>query len=89
MAIKTIEKRASDLEEIIDDIPRLINIRFTFIRAQLDALDARIGIVEAKVDRLEVRVSAVESGLSALAAKIDALPRVLAEMLDERAKRGR
>ena len=81
MATKTIEKRVSDLEEIIDDIPRLINVRFSFVRAQLDALDARIGTVEAKVDRLDTRLSGVE-------AKIEALPRVLAEMLDERAKRG-
>jgi len=70
----------SDLEEIIDDIPRLINMRFSFMRAQLDALDARIGTVEAKVDRMDTRLSAME-------AKIDSLPRVLAEMLDERAKR--
>jgi septal ring factor EnvC (AmiA/AmiB activator) len=80
MATKSIEKRVSDLEEIIDDIPRLINMRFSFIRAQLDAVDARIGTVEAKVDRMDTRLSAVE-------AKIDSLPRVLAEMLDERAKR--
>jgi septal ring factor EnvC (AmiA/AmiB activator) len=80
MATKSIEKRVSDLEEIIDDIPRLINMRFSFMRAQLDALDARIGTVEAKVDRMDTRLSAVE-------AKIDSLPRVLAEMLDERAKR--
>ncbi len=81
MATKTIEKRVSDLEEIIDDIPRLINVCFSFVRAQLDALDARIGTVEAKVDRLDTRLSGVE-------AKIEALPRVLAEMLNERAKRG-
>jgi hypothetical protein len=74
MATKTIEKRVSDLEEIVDDIPRLINVRFSFVRAQLDALDARIGTVEAKLDALRTEVRA--------------LPRVLAEMLDEREKRG-
>ena len=75
------EKRVSDLEEIIDDIPRLINMRFSFMRAQLDALEGRVGTVEAKVDKLGTH-------LSALDAKVEALPRVLAEMLDERAKRG-
>jgi hypothetical protein len=80
VATKTIEKRVSDLDEIIDDVPRLLNIRFSYVRAQLDALDARIGTVEAKVDRLEARIGGVE-------AKIDALPRVLAEMLDERDRR--
>ena len=81
MATKPIEKRVSDLEEIIDDIPRLANMRFSFMRAQLDAVDARVGTVEAKVDRVDHRLSALE-------AKVDALPRVLAETLDERAKRG-
>jgi uncharacterized coiled-coil protein SlyX len=103
MVAKTMEKRVSDLEEMVDDIPRLINVRFSFVRAQLDALDARIGTVEvkvdrldtringleAKVDRLDTRMSALEARVSSVEAKIDALPRVLAEMLDGREKRGR
>jgi uncharacterized coiled-coil protein SlyX len=80
MATKTIEKRVSDLEEQVGDIPRLLNMRFEYVRAQLDMLDARVATVEAKVDRVETRLSGVEG-------KIDALPRVLAEMLDEREKR--
>jgi phage shock protein A len=80
MVAKAMEKRVPDLEEMVDDIPRLINIRFTHVRVQLDALDARIGIVETKVDRLETRIASLE-------AKIDALPRILAEMLDERERR--
>ena len=75
MATKTMEKRVSDLEEMVEDVPRLINLRFSFIRAQLDAPDARISTIDAKVDRLANRV--------------EALPRVLAEMLDERENRGR
>ena len=72
----------SDLEQMLEDVPRIINLRFSFIRAQMDAFDARLGTVEAKVDRLQTSVVALE-------AKVDALPRVLAEMLDEREKRGR
>jgi hypothetical protein len=79
MATKTMERRVSDLEEVVDDIPRLINVRFTHVRIQLDA---RTGIVETKVDRLEARIAGLE-------AKIDALPRVLADMLEERDERGR
>ena len=82
MAIKPIEKRVSDLEEMVEDVPRLINMRFAYVRAQLDMLDARVSTVEAKIDRIDARLSNVE-------VKIDALPRVLAEMLDERAKRGK
>jgi chromosome segregation ATPase len=87
VATKTIEKRVSDLEEIIDDIPRLINVRFSFVRAQLDALDARIGTVEAKVDRLEARIGGVEAKVDSIRTEVQALPRVLAEMLDERDRR--
>ena len=75
MASKTVEKRESDLEEMVEDIPRLINMRFAHERAQLDALDARVSTVEAKVDRVRTEVQA--------------LPRVLAEMLDEREKRSK
>ena len=74
MATKSIEKRVSDLEEVIDDIPRLINMRFSLIRAQLDALDARVGTLEIKMDSLR--------------SEVQAMPRVIAEMLDARAKRG-
>jgi chromosome segregation ATPase len=87
VATKTIEKRVSDPEEIIDDIPRLINMRFSFVRAQLDALDARIGTVEAKVDKLEARIGGVEVKVDSLRAEVQTLPRVLAEMLDERDRR--
>ena len=68
MATKTLEKRVSDLEESVDDIPRLLSMRFEYVRAQLDLVNAR---------------------LSALEAKVDAMPRVIAEMLDERDKRSK
>ncbi len=73
MATKSIEKRVSDLEEMVEDVPRLINMRFAHMRAQLDALDARVSTVEVKLDNVR--------------SELQALPRVLAEMLDERAKR--
>jgi hypothetical protein len=62
----TIEKRVSDLEEMVGDIPRIVNYRFDLVRDQLAAQGARLAAVEGK---------------------IDALPRVLAEMLDERERR--
>jgi hypothetical protein len=74
MATKPLEKRVSDLEEMVEDVPRLINMRFAHMRAQLDALDARVGTLEVKLDNVR--------------SELQALPRVLAEMLDERAKRG-
>jgi hypothetical protein len=69
MATKPIEKRVSDLEEMVDDIPRLINLRFAFVRAQLETLDARVSTVDVKVDRLGKSWC---SGCPRLEAKVDA-----------------
>jgi len=80
MATKTIEKRVSDLEEMVEDVPRLINMRFAHVRAQLDGLDARVSTLEAKIDRMTFELQTIKS-------EVQAMPRVLAEMLDEREKR--
>ena len=102
MAARTMEQRGSDREAMVDDIPRLINIRFAHAQAQLDGLDARVSTVEAKIDRIsfefqalksEVQtvkseVQTVKSEVQAVKSEVQALPRILADMLDERAKRG-
>jgi len=36
MVTKILEKCMSDLEEMVGEIPRLLNLRFEFVRAQLD-----------------------------------------------------
>jgi hypothetical protein len=48
----TIEKRVSELEEMVGDIPRIVNYRFDLVRDQLAAQGARLASVEAKVDAL-------------------------------------
>jgi len=60
---------------MIEEVPRLINMRFAHMRAQLDALPPRVSTLEVKLDNVR--------------SEVQALPRVLAEMLDERARRGR
>ncbi len=82
MATNPIEKRVIGLADVVDDIPRLIRMRFTHMRLQMDVLDARVETVEAKVDKLQTEMTALRT-------EIQALPRVLAEMLDERQRRGR
>jgi chaperonin cofactor prefoldin len=49
--------------------------------------NARLDRLEGKVDRLEGKVDRLETFVVSLDRKVDALPRVLAEMLDERVKR--
>jgi prefoldin subunit 5 len=88
VATKTIEKRVSDPEEMFEDVPRLINMRFAYVRSQLDALDARVSTVEAKVDNVRAELQGVKSELQSVRAEVQAMPRVIAEMLDERTKRG-
>ena len=80
MADTALEKRVSMLEEMVEDVPRLVNLRFSFLRSQIEALDARVGAVDAKVDRMVGQLAALE-------AKVDTLPRVFAEVLDERDRR--
>jgi hypothetical protein len=60
---------------MVEDVPRLINMGFEHMRAQVDALDARVSTLKVKLDNVR--------------SEVQALPRVLAEMLDERAKRDR
>jgi predicted nucleic acid-binding Zn-ribbon protein len=79
MAAKTMEKRVADLEELVEH--RVVNMRFLTMRAHLDALDARVGTVEVKIDALRTELQSLKS-------EVRALPKLLAEMLDERAKRG-
>ena len=65
--------------------------RFEFISGQLREIQlymhARFAEVDKRFDRLEVRVDKLEAKFDKLDAKVDALPRVIAEMLDERRPR--
>jgi chromosome segregation ATPase len=65
MATKPIDKHVFELEEMVGDIPRLINLRFSHTRAQLDALDARLGTVEIKIDGLRTEMQAQRSEMQA------------------------
>ena len=60
-----------------------------FIRAQLDGLDARVSTVEAKIDNLRSDLQTLKAEVQSLKVQLEALPRILAEMLDERERRGR
>lgn len=63
MATKTIEQRVTDPEQMLADVPGIANLRFSFVRAQMEALDAQLGSHSAKVDRMGVRLTQVEQGL--------------------------
>jgi hypothetical protein len=68
--VATLKARAADHEEDTRSIPDLIKIEFRLANSQ--------------IARLSRDVAELQRGFGDLAAKVDALPRVLAEMLDER-----
>jgi chaperonin cofactor prefoldin len=61
--------------------------RFDRIEGKVDRLEGIVIGLTGKVDRLEGKVDRLETSLVSLDHKVDALPRALAEMLDERVKR--
>ena len=52
-----------------------------------DLIEVRLRLTDSRVARLQVEITGVKQRLGAVEQKLDALPRVLAEMLDEREKR--
>jgi predicted nuclease with TOPRIM domain len=63
--------------------------RFARLEGKVDRLEGKVDRLEGKVDGLEGRFDRLETFVVSLDQKVDALPRVLAEMLDDRAKRTR
>ena len=69
------------------DIQLYMHRKFGEIDQRFDRLDAKVSQLDAKVSQLDAKVGQLDAKFSQLDAKVDALPRVLAEMLDERERR--
>ena len=54
-----------------------------------DLLEVRLRLTDSRVARVQTEVTGLARRVGSLEAKVDALPRVLAEMLDERGKKDR
>lgn len=52
-----------------------------------DLIEVRLRLTDSRVARLQSEITGVKQRLGSVEGKLDARPRVLAEMLDERAKR--
>lgn len=92
MPTEPLETRVSHLEKMSEatyNALLLQNLRnkaeFDEIKARLSALDA--GFFEHK-SMTERRFSALETAIAEIKREISALPRILAEMLDERDRKG-
>ena len=92
--VDALELRMSELEGQVGFLlPLVKQLHIDLLRFEektnerLDRLEGKVDRLEGKVDRLEGRFDRLETFVVSLDHKVDALPRVLAEMLDDRAKR--
>lgn len=75
--VKSIEQRVTDLEEIIADLPGILNVRFAQAKAERDE-------IKAQVSALAVNVSALSVTVNEMKYELRVLPRVIAQMITER-----
>jgi hypothetical protein len=76
---ETIEKPVSDLEEMVWDVPRLLDIRFEAVHARFRAQGQRLDALERRMGSLEPPMDSLGQPTGSLEGKVDALPRVLDE----------
>jgi chromosome segregation ATPase len=88
---KSIEQRVGDLEQIIEDLPGILNVRFAQaeserdeIKARLAGVDARVAGVDAKIETLNARMSNFELSIEQVKVELGALPCVIGQILTER-----
>ena len=75
------DQRVGTLEREWANIPDLIDLRFRQV-------DSKFSRVFSELDGLKTRVDGIEGQLRGVNGRLDALPRILAEMLAERDRRG-
>ena len=73
----TMDKRVADLEQMVGDIPDLLNIRFSRVDRDIASVRQSTAELAGSLADIGLRLTRIERSL-------EALPRVLAEMLNER-----
>ena len=88
---KPIEERVGDLEQIIEDLPGILNVRFAQakserdeIKARVAGVDARVAGLDAKIEGLNARMANFELSIEQVKVELGALPRVIGQILTER-----
>lgn len=67
---KSIEQRVGDLEQIFEDLPGILNIRFGQAKSERDEIKARVAGVDARVASLDARVAGIDARFASVDAKI-------------------
>ena len=85
----TVLERIARCEEEIDQLKSEWQGIPDLIEARLRLTDSRVARLSSEFVELKRATTGLAGRVGSLEAKVDALPRVLAEMLDERAKQGK
>ena len=100
MAARTLEQRVDALELRMSELEGQVGFLLPLVKQlhvdvlrfeektseRFDHLEGRFDNLEGKADGLEGKFDRLETFVSSLDHKVDALPRVLAEVLDDRRK---
>lgn len=77
----TTDERIMALEQMLENLPGDLNVRFDHARAERDEIKAQISRLQADMSVLKVDVASLKTDMIDLKAEVKALPRVIAEML--------
>lgn len=66
------------------DIQSYMHARFGEVDKRFDQVEGRLDRVEGRLDRIDGRLDRIEGRLGRIEGTVDALPRVIAELFDER-----
>jgi chromosome segregation ATPase len=67
---KSIEQRVGDLEQIIEDLPGILNVRFAQAKSERDEIKARLAGVDARVAGIDSRFASIDARIAGIDAKI-------------------
>ena len=94
MADKTIEQRVTDVEQRVARVEERVTSLDQEWQNIPDLIETRLRLTDSRVARLSAdmvdvkkAISGLDGKMNSLEAKVDALPRILAEMLEERDRR--
>ena len=87
MADKTIEQRVTDVEQRVARVEEPVTSLDQEWQNIPDLIETRLRLTDSRVARLSADMADVKRAIGDLNGKVDALPRILAEMLEERDRR--
>ena len=66
---KSIEQRVGDLEQVLEDLPGILNIRFAQAKSERDEIKSSLATLDAKITALDARFGGVDTRFASMDAK--------------------